>query len=93
MSAYPVLHLGGALEVGRSSTKAVVYAVVIVMIANLLTQMLLNEPLAMIKSTTCRSRLGTKCLKNVRAVPRESQLHHWRSGSGKSVMTKCTVGS
>ena len=34
---------GGALEVGRSSTKAVVYAVVIVMIANLLlTQMLLG---------------------------------------------------
>ncbi|MEC8367991.1 MAG: ABC transporter permease [Bacteroidota bacterium] len=34
---------GGALEVGRSSTKAVVYAVVIVMVANLLlTQMLLG---------------------------------------------------
>ena len=34
---------GGALEVGRSSTKAVVYSVVIVMVANLLlTQMLLG---------------------------------------------------
>ena len=44
VSAYHGYHTsGGALEVGRSSTKAVVYAVVIVMIANLLlTQMLLG---------------------------------------------------
>jgi phospholipid/cholesterol/gamma-HCH transport system permease protein len=44
VSAYHGYHTsGGALEVGRSSTKAVVYAVVIVMVANLLlTQMLLG---------------------------------------------------
>ena len=44
VSAYHGYHTsGGALEVGRSSTKAVVYAVVIVMIANLvLTQILLG---------------------------------------------------
>ena len=34
---------GGALEVGKSSTKAVVWSVVIIMVSNLvLTQMLLN---------------------------------------------------
>jgi len=44
VSAYHGYHTsGGALEVGRSSTKAVVYAVVLVMVANLLlTQMLLG---------------------------------------------------
>ena len=44
VSAYHGYHTsGGALEVGKSSTKAVVYAVVIVMVANLvLTQMLLG---------------------------------------------------
>jgi phospholipid/cholesterol/gamma-HCH transport system permease protein len=44
VSAYHGYHTsGGALEVGKSSTKAVVYAVVIVMVANLvLTQLLLG---------------------------------------------------
>ena len=44
VSAYHGYHTsGGAKEVGRSSTKAVVYSVVIVMVANLvITQLLLT---------------------------------------------------
>jgi phospholipid/cholesterol/gamma-HCH transport system permease protein len=44
ISAYHGYHAhGGALEVGRASTRAVVWSVVVIMVANLvLTQLLLN---------------------------------------------------